>query len=236
MNGHGGGSVRMGAPLTEGVKYLLIWNGIFYLLQHFIVPGRALLDGMRIEQLLGIVPILVWKKLFIWQIATYMFLHGGMFHILFNMFALSMFGSDMERLWGTRRFLIYYFFTGIGAGLMTVVFTPNSVVPTIGASGAVYGLLLAYAIYFPERRIFLYFLIPVPVRLFVVIFGIIALLSSITSAGGGVAHLAHLGGLVFGWIYLKWAGNAIAKWQTSRKRRHLHVVDFDDDDDRFRKH
>jgi membrane associated rhomboid family serine protease len=162
-----------------------------------------------------------------------MFLHGGLFHILFNMFALWMFGSDLERMWGTRRFITYYFFTGVGAGLMTVLFTPNGVIPTIGASGAIYGLLLAYALYFPERRVFLYFLIPVPVRIFVLVFGLIALLSSITQAGGGIAHLAHLGGLVFGWIYLKWAGGAVSRWQASRRRRHLRVVDRDDDQNRW---
>jgi membrane associated rhomboid family serine protease len=233
--GYGGGrAVRVGSPLTEGVKYLLIWNGIFYLLQHFIVAGKSVVAGYPLEYLLGIVPVLVWKKLFVWQLFSYMFLHGGLFHILFNMFALWMFGGDLERMWGTRRFITYYFFTGVGAGLMTVLFTPNGVIPTIGASGAIYGLLLAYALYFPERRVFLYFLIPVPVRIFVLVFGLIALLSSITSAGGGgIAHLAHLGGLVFGWIYLKWAGGAISRWQASRRRRHLHVVDSEDDQNRW---
>lgn len=221
----------MGSALTDGVKYLLIWNGIFYLFQHFIVPGKALVAGLNIEQLLGIIPVLVLKKAFLWQVFTYLFLHGSFFHILFNMFALWMFGSDLERMWGTRRFLTYYFFTGVGAGLMTVVFTPNGVIPTIGASGAVYGLLLAYAMYFPERRIYLYFLFPVPVRLFVLIFGGIELLASISQRSGGVAHLAHLGGLVFGWIYLKWAAAALAQWQARRRRSHLHVIDFRNDDE-----
>jgi len=234
VNGYGrGGGIRIGSGLTEAVKYLIIWNGIFFLLQHFIVPGRELLLGLRIEQIFGIVPVLVWKKLFIWQIGTYMFLHGGFFHLFFNMFGLWIFGADLERIWGTRGFLTYYFFTGIGAGLLTVLFTPNGVIPTIGASGAIYGLLIAYAIYFPDRKIFLYFLIPVPVRLFVLIFGLIELMSSISQPGDSVAHLAHLGGLVFGWIYLKWARRVIERWQAQRRRRNIRVVDFTDDRDRW---
>ena len=179
--GHGGG-VRIGAPITNGVKILLIWNGIFFLLQHFVLTNlRIPISGigeLRLEQVLGIVPVLVAKHGFFWQIVTYLFLHGGFMHLLFNMFALWMFGSDIERLWGTRRFLIYYFFTGIGAGVLTVLASPNGVIPTVGASGAVYGLLLAFAYYFPERKIFVYFLFPVPVRIFVIVFGAIELMSS----------------------------------------------------------
>jgi membrane associated rhomboid family serine protease len=223
----------MGFSLTDGVKYLLIWNVIFYLLQHFVLRRVALLGTPSFEHFFGLVPILVWKKLFVWQLFTYMFLHAAnFFHILFNMFILFMFGGDLERIWGTRRFVTYYFFTGVGAGLLNVVLLPNSVIPIIGASGAIYGLLLAYAIYFPDRRIYLYFLFPVPVRLFVLILGAIALLSSISQPGDSIAHLAHLGGLVFGWIYLKWAGGWIDRWRVRRRRRHLRVVDFSNDRDR----
>ncbi len=219
-----------GPALTDGVKYLLIWNVIFFLLQHFILAKGVPGVGLSMERFLGLVPVLVLKKLFIWQVVTYLFLHGGFFHILFNMFALWMFGSDLERIWGTRRFLTYYFFTGVGAGILTLLFTPGSIVPTIGASGAVYGLLLGFAYYFPERRIYLYMLFPVSARVFVIIFGAIAFLSSISQQGSGIAHIAHLGGLVFGWIYIKWAGKYLDRFEARRRRNRLRVVDFRGDD------
>ena len=142
----------------------------------------------------------------VWQLATYMFLHGGLFHILFNMLALWMFGTELERIWGTRYFLKFYFVTGIGAGVLTVLF---SLLPfdfaqqlyqsnIIGASGAIYGLLLAYAIYFPDRPIYLYFVFPIPAQIFVMIMGAIAFYSSVVGRSGGVANATHLGGLLVG--------------------------------------
>jgi membrane associated rhomboid family serine protease len=148
-------------------------------------------------------------RFWVWQLATYMFLHGGIFHILFNMLALWMFGTDLERRWGTRYFLKFYFVTGIGAGALTVLV---SLLPfefaqhlqgaiIIGASGAVYGLLLAYAMYFPERTIILY-VFPLPAKIFVAIAGAIALFSSLSDAGG-LANATHLGGLLIGYLLLK---------------------------------
>jgi len=223
-----------GFGLPEAVKYLLIWNGIFFVLQHFILAnGLAFLGGMRIELLLGTVPWLIWHKGYVWQFVTYMFLHGGLFHLLFNMLALWMFGVELERMWGSRKFLQYYFFTGAGAGLTTAALTPNSPIPTIGASGAIYGILLAYAYYFPERRVLFYFLIPIPVRVFVIIIGSIAFINSIGQSGGTIAHVAHLGGLLFGWVYLRIqsGGSFFGDGETRRRRRrpHLEVIDFDDD-------
>jgi rhomboid family protein len=241
VNGYGpGGGVRMGAPLTDGVKILLIWNGIMFLLQHFVLAKFQIhIDGighLHMSQFLGIVPVLVIKHGYIWQVVSYMFLHGGFTHILFNMFALWMFGSDLERLWGTRRFLIYFFFTGVGAGILNVLVTPNSTIAIVGASGAIYGLLLAFAYYFPERKIYVYFLFPVPVRIFVVVFGGIELIMSITSSsGGGVAHLVHLGGLIFGWIFIKWLGPLIGDWERQRKRKNPGVIDFSNDQDYWRR-
>jgi membrane associated rhomboid family serine protease len=249
-------SGSLGGALTEGVKYLLIWNVIFYLLQHYLwgqgiaalhgvypvlarehgILGRELLRVGSFETLFGLVPALVWQKGFLWQLASYMFLHGGFFHILLNMFALWMFGTDLERLWGTARFIAFYFFTGIGAGLTTVLLTPHSSIPTIGASGAIYGILLAYALLFPERRVLLYFMIPIPVRLFVLVIGLIALLNSITQPGDSIANIAHLGGLLFGWIYLRGIGPTRFwnRWSWRRRSRHLRVVDFTRDDRRDR--
>ena len=149
---------------------------------------------------------LVIHKLYVWQLVTYLFLHGGWFHIIFNMFALWMFGSDLESKWGGKKFLFYYFLTGIGAGILDVTLNTLFVVnppPTIGCSGAVYGLLLAYGMLFPERLIYLYMIIPIKAKWFVVIMGAIEFVSSFSGPGSGVSHLAHLGGMLFGYLYLR---------------------------------
>jgi rhomboid family protein len=130
-----------------------------------------------------------------------------MLPIIFNMLALWMFGSDLESRWGREKFLFYYFLTGIGAGICVVaadaIFSSGTAVPTAGASGAIYGLLLAYGLLFPERPIYLYFLIPIKAKWFVLIFGGIEFLSSIGNPGSGVSHVAHLGGMLFGYLYLR---------------------------------
>lgn len=178
----------------------------------------------------------------IWQPVTYLFLHAGVFHILFNMLALWMFGVDLERMWGTNFFVKYYAITGIGAGLVTVAVSllpfqfalPMYASPTVGASGAVYGLLLAYGLYFPDRPIYLYFIFMIPARWFVIIVGAIAFISSFSGSGSNVAHFAHLGGLVIGYLYLRGRRlarfNLIAelkyryiKWKIARMRRRFDV-------------
>src|SRR6185503_1735850 len=136
---------------------------------------------------LALRPALVVRNLWVWQLATYMFLHASLLHILFNMLALWMFGAELERIWGTRYFLKFYFVTGIGAGILTVLFSllPFGFAITlrhaiiVGASGAIYGLLLAYALYFPKRPIYMYFVFPIPARYFVLIMGAIAFYSSL---------------------------------------------------------
>jgi membrane associated rhomboid family serine protease len=167
-----------------------------------------------------------------------MFLHGGIFHIVFNMLALWMFGAELERMWGTRYFLKFYLATGIGAAVLTVIF---SLLPfgfarqlqyanVIGASGAIYGLLLAYALYFPDRPIYMYFVFPIPAKIFVAIMGGIAFLSSLSEAGG-VANATHLGGLLVGYVFLKSARmDPIAelkyrfyKWKINRVRKKFDV-------------
>jgi len=171
-----------------------------------IVMGAVFLLQMvvndRISFYLGLVPILVWKKYFLWQMATYIFLHGGITHLLFNLLALWMFGGELESYWGSRKFLRYFFFCGIGAGICTVLFTPYQFIPVIGASGAIYGILLAFGWLFPNRPIYIYFLFPIPAKYMVIIFGLIELFSSTEGTGGGVAHLTHLGGLLFGLFYM----------------------------------
>jgi len=150
----------------------------------------------------GLIPVLVWKKYYLWQLATYIFLHGGITHILFNLLALWMFGGELESLWGSRKFLRYFLFCGIGAGICTVILTPYQFIPVIGASGAIYGILLAFGWLFPNRLIYIYFLFPIPAKYMVIIFGLIELFSSMQGTGGGIAHLTHLGGLLFGLVYM----------------------------------
>ena len=183
-----------GYGLTPVIKKLVIVMGAVFLLQ-MVVSGR-------INLYLGLVPILVWKKFFLWQLGTYIFLHGGISHILFNLLALWMFGGELESNWGSRKFLFYFFFCGIGAGICTVAFSPYQFIPVIGASGAIYGILLAYGWLFPNRLIYIYFLFPIPAKYLVIIYGLLELYSSMEGTGGGIAHLTHLGGLFFGLIYM----------------------------------
>jgi len=183
-----------GYGLPPIIKKLMIIMGAVFLLQTFV--------SGRITLYLGLVPILVWKKYFLWQLATYIFLHGGFSHILFNLFALWMFGGELENFWGSRKFLFYFFFCGIGAGICTVVFSPYQFIPVIGASGAIYGILLAFGWLFPNRPIYIYFLFPIPAKFLVIIYGLIELYASMEGTGGGIAHLTHLGGLLFGIFYM----------------------------------
>jgi membrane associated rhomboid family serine protease len=155
------------------------------------------------NSILGLVPVLVVKKYFIWQLFTYMFLHGGFFHLFFNMFVLWMFGSEIESIWGRNEFLKYYFITGVGAGIVYVIVKHNSVIPTIGASGAVYGLLLAFGLTFPNRYVYLYFFLPIKAKFLVLIFGCIEFFSAFSGSRDNIAHFAHLGGLLVGFLYLK---------------------------------
>lgn len=139
-----------------------------------------------------------------WQLVTYMFLHGGFFHLLLNMFALWMFGVELENMWGQKRFLTYYFLCGIGAGLCNLLIAPlfTTVGPTVGASGAIYGILVAFGYLFPNRSIFIYGIIPVKAKYLVIIYMLIELFAVAGGTDSGIAHVAHLGGGVVGLIYL----------------------------------
>ena len=185
-----------GYGLPPVVKNLMIIMGAVFLIQ--------MLVGGWMEFYFGLIPILVWKEYFLWQLFTYIFLHGGFSHILFNLLALWWFGGELENYWGSKKFLFYFLFCGIGAGICTVLFTPDIYqrIPVIGASGAIYGILLAFAWLFPNRPILIYFLFPMPAKYMVIIFGLIEFFSSMGGSGGGVAHLTHLGGLLFGFFYM----------------------------------
>ena len=217
-------------PLTPAVKALIAVNVAAFLLA-FVMPS--------INMWFGLHPADVVERLSFWQPVTYMFLHGGVFHILFNMLALWMFGVELERMWGTRYFVKFYFVAGIGAAVTTLVlsFTPlpfaNELYHslTIGASGAVYGILLGYARYFPDRPIYLYFVFPVPAKYFVMIIGAISLFASM-GGGGGIAHTTHLGGLVAAYLFIKGGGRThivaeikyrYLKWRINKMRRRFDV-------------
>src|ERR1044071_2868553 len=217
-------------PLTSAIKAIVIANVVAFVVS-LVFPTITLGLGLR--------PADIVTKLHVWQPVTYMFLHAGIFHILFNMLALWMFGVELERMWGSRFFTQYYFICGVGAAMTTVLlsFVPGSFGQqlyyslTIGASGAVYGILLAYAMFFPNRPIYMYFVFPIPAKYFVAIMGAISLFSSMGGPGGGIAHTTHLGGLVAGYLYLK--GGRIhllselkyryLKWRINRMRRKFDV-------------
>lgn len=185
---------------SPAVKFLIISNVVAFLVS-YVVPA--------IIAPLGLMPAAVFGKLAIWQPVTYMFLHGGFSHLLWNMLSLWMFGTDLERTWGTRFFTKFYFVAGVGAAVVTLVWsiTPLPMADemystiTIGASGAIYGVLLAYGLYFPHRIILL-LVFPVQARYYVMIVGALVFLASMGAGGSGVAHVAHLGGLAIGYVYL----------------------------------
>ena len=192
-----------GYGLPPIIKKLMIIMGTVFLLQMILGSDIDEFFGYDIDRLFGLVPLAVWQKLRLWQLVTYIFLHGNVSHILFNLLALWMFGGELENHWGSNKFLFYFFFCGIGAGICTVVFSPFQPFPVIGASGAIYGILLAFGWLFPNRLIYIYFLFPIPAKYFVILYGLIEFIyASRGGTGGGVAHLTHLGGLLFGLIYM----------------------------------
>lgn len=216
-------------PITPAVKAIIIANVAVFVITFFLpVVGT----------LLGLSPESVFERRWLWQPVTYMFVHGGFFHILFNMLTVWLFGVELERLWGTKFFARYYAVTGVGAAITTLLlallpFSFSSYIYsaiTVGASGAVYGILLAYATYYPNRPILMFLLFPVPAKYFVIIIGAIAFLSSL-GGNNGVANAAHLGGLLFGYIYLHSGRGGFGaeikyrylKWKMNRLRRKFDV-------------
>jgi len=227
-------------PVSPAVK-AIIWSNVAVYVLTWLFPSLMLM--------LGLVPPAVLGRLWIWQPATYMFVHAGPMHILFNMLGIWMFGVELERLWGTRFFVRFYAAAGLGAALTTLAWSLSPLPGadqiyrgvTIGASGALYGLLLAFAIYYPNRPILIFLLFPVPAKYFVIIMGALAFMASAGSGGGGVAHTAHLGGLVAGYLYLKGTKGLVAevkyrylRWKMARLRRRFEVHAGGRRDDRNR--
>ena len=215
---------------TRGVKTLVLACVITFGVQ--LIAGSSFIDHF------GLTPADVLYSGHIWQLATYIFLHDthNILHILFNMLGLWMFGSELEQLWGTRQFTKFFFICGIGAGILMVLLYflsgGDSRVTTIGASGSIYGILLAFGVLFPDRIIY-YIIFPIPAKYFVMIMGGISLLMSLSSTtGGGVAHTTHLGGLAAGYFYLKKKPRInlkaeiqyrFVKWRINRMRRKFDV-------------
>ncbi len=183
------------------VLILLTINIVIFVFQLFFLSYF----NLHIERFFALNPLKIVEKYWLWQIVTYMFLHSpvNFFHILFNMYLLWMFGAPVEEAWGNKTFLKYYFFSGIGAGLSILLLNyfqaPFSY--TIGASGAVFALLLAYGLVYPDHKILLFFVIPLKAKYLVVLYGVLELMLMFSSPGSNISHIGHLGGLFFGFLY-----------------------------------
>ncbi len=237
-------SYSVGFPVVSPfVKALVItnvvaWFVLVLLLQQFF------LDSPYVFQFLGLVPASFLKG-YLWQSFTYMFIHAsGIFHILFNMLILWMFGSELERLWGSRFFLTYYLTCGVGAAfiyclvLMCVAFFTDvhlTGVPVVGSSGAIFGLMVAYGLIFKDRILYVMMIFPMKARTFIYFLAGIEILSVLSSGlGGPVANLAHLGGLVTGVLFLvSWKNwHSVSSWIKRKKPHRLRVIHSDDTDEK----
>lgn len=184
-------------PVTQ---WLLIGNVVIFLLD---MSGTVSLGEFALWPPTGF-----GSRFEVWQLVTYAFLHGSVAHIFFNMLGLYMFGSEVERLFGSRFYAAYYFGCVVSAALCHLAVTAWMGVPpypTVGASGGIYGLLLAFGVYFPHRRVLLLIPpIPLPARVFVIVFAVVELVFGVTGTGAGVAHFAHLGGMIGGWLMIQY--------------------------------
>jgi len=185
-----------GYSLTKTVKVLIIINVSVFILIHLTPRFPWLL-------IFGMVPRYVFNRLMLWQLVTYMFMHASLMHLAINMLMLWFFGPAIENAWGKRQFLFYYLFTGIGASLCSFIIASKSSIPVVGASGAIFGILVAYAMMFPETIILLFFIFPMKIKHAVFVLVGINLLGALSSPGSGIAYFAHLGGGLFGYLYLK---------------------------------
>lgn len=218
--------------LPAGVKWLLISNVAMFLL-YFFGSMAGLGEYFR---LLALVPSAVVEHFAIWQLFTYLFLHSpdGFSHILLNMLSLWMFGTMLERDWGTRKFLRYYFVCGVGAGVCVVVLSMlfgSMNVMVIGASGAVLGLLLAFGLLYPNMELLFFFLFPIKAKYYVMIVGAMVFLSTMMPSQG-VSNVAHLGGMLVGYLYLRmqfrtpslaFVGEGYKQWKLQRAKKKFQV-------------
>jgi membrane associated rhomboid family serine protease len=209
--------------VPKGIRTLIVITAAVWIAQLLPWIGSALMQWG------SLVPCQAFGQGQLWRCVTYLFLHdpSGPFHILFNMLTLWMFGVELEEMWGTKKFVLFYLISGIGSGLFSIITVVSPIMwmtPVIGASGGVLALLTVYALYFPRRQILLFFLVPVNVIVAVAIFGFISLYGSMRGVGN-VSHLTHLGGIVVGVLYVKglpffssFLENAKARAQAVRHR------------------
>jgi len=200
--------------VTPWVLRIIFANAAVYLLEQVFGSGAMV-------YYFGLVPALAWMRP--WTLVTYMFLHGGLGHIFFNMLVLFFFGPMIEARLGGKSFLWLYFVSGITGGLLSIVFSAfgGAMVPIIGASGAVFGVELAFAYYWPRQPIYIWGLIPIQARWLVLIMTAVSLYGGFVSTGGGIAHFAHLGGFLGGFLYLKWMerrqGGPLRDWRAAAR-------------------
>lgn len=204
-------SIRFGGPLTPMVVRIMIANASIYLVTSIIMLifprfGEQIVANFALSHE-GLV-----HKFKVWQLFTYMFLHVDFFHIFMNLFGLWIFSGDLEEEWGSENFFKYYIFSGIGAGICiaamnAIIYDNYQVNPhTMGASGALYAVLLAYGLTWPNREVLIWFVLPVKMKYLIIFFGLLEFFGSLSMAAGGggnVSHIGHLGGIVTGFLYLK---------------------------------
>jgi membrane associated rhomboid family serine protease len=192
----GGLSIGPSGPVPPAVRSLIAINVAVYVAQ--VLTGHEQLIG-----LFGLIPEKI-AHFELWRLFTYQFLHGGAWHLALNMLMLWMFGSELEQRWGRRFFLRYYLLCAVGGGITYLLVRWGTWTPSVGASGAIYGILMAYGLWFPNRIVLLAFLFPLRVRHVIVFLIFVELLQAIEATGTGIAYAAHLGGMAFGYVYLRW--------------------------------
>jgi membrane associated rhomboid family serine protease len=209
------GSYQFGFGLTPWVQRLLIANFAVFIVVNLAMPQLLLW--------LAFTPRLVLVQP--WTLATYMFAHGSFWHLFFNMIALFFFGPALEQRWGSTEFIKFYVFCGLGGAAFSFLFAFYN--PVIGASAAVYGIMLAFAMNWPNMPIYIWGILPVPAKYLVGVLVVITLWSAVAGPGGPVAHFAHLGGFIFALIYMKFitgAGGPFSGLRQRLARRRLSVV------------
>jgi membrane associated rhomboid family serine protease len=227
--------------ITPAVQWLVIANAAVFMLEIFLRVFSGPGAYRTFVLWFGLVPSAAIHGLRIWQPFTYLFLHAAdnYLHIIFNMFFLWMFGRELEIAWGRARFLRYYFLTGVGAGLINLVVKAVPVlwgrplsdmdVPTIGASGAIFGVLLACAVLFPDRQVVFMFAIKMSMRTFMIVMIVLEFLGTFGAGGDNISHFCHFGGMLVGYIYLRRGSflygvrNTVSDWQYRRNRKRFEV-------------
>jgi membrane associated rhomboid family serine protease len=210
---------RSRIEIKSVVVVLIIVNVVVFLLTQYTSPSlpfspRAAVQGrsplsLMAERyglfitLFSLFPAMIAQYGWVWQFVTYMFLHGSMLHLFFNMYALLLFGRALEEKWGWKRFTAFYLVTGVGAGVVTFFWNlaRNPFIPTIGASGAIFGVMLAFGLEFPDVLLLLFFVVPIRARFAVFIYGGLELVLLLTGSMQRVGHFTHLAGLLFGYLY-----------------------------------